>query len=110
MSASCRSEGGTGQNRATSNNLRKQKRSKIMSNEINREVVPARDLSLGSAVAAPKEERQDYEAVKRVELRVHTKMTRMEGLAEPEQIVARAAAWGMPAVAVTDCDAVQAFP
>jgi len=81
-----------------------------MSNEINREVVPARDLSLGSAVAAPKEERQDYEAVKRVELRVHTKMTRMEGLAEPEQIVARAAAWGMPAVAVTDCDAVQAFP
>ena len=47
---------------------------------------------------------------KRVELHAHTKMSSMDGLNEPKDIVNKAAAWGQPAVAITDHGVVQAFP
>ena len=47
---------------------------------------------------------------KRVELHAHTKMSAMDGLNEVSDIVGKAAAWGQPAVAITDHGVVQAFP
>lgn len=47
---------------------------------------------------------------KRVELHAHTKMSAMDGLNEPADIVNQAAEWGQPAVAITDHGVVQAFP
>ncbi len=47
---------------------------------------------------------------KRVELHAHTKMSSMDGLNEVSDIVGKAAAWGQPAVAITDHGVVQAFP
>ena len=47
---------------------------------------------------------------KRVELHAHTKMSSMDGLNEPADIVNQAAAWGQPAVAITDHGVVQSFP
>lgn len=57
------------------------------------------------------EGRQDtWKGAKRVELHAHTKMSSMDGLNEPSDIVNQAAAWGQPAVAITDHGVVQAFP
>lgn len=47
---------------------------------------------------------------KRVELHCHSKMSAMDGLNEVSDIVSKAAAWGQPAVAITDHGVVQAFP
>ncbi len=56
-------------------------------------------------------EREDtWEDGKRVELHIHSKMSAMDGLNEPKDIVAKAAKWGQPAVAITDHGVVQAFP
>ncbi|MCI6887542.1 MAG: PolC-type DNA polymerase III, partial [Lachnospiraceae bacterium] len=54
--------------------------------------------------------RMDNSPLKRVELHCHTKMSDMDGVSEVKDIVKRAKAWGMPAVAVTDHGCVQAFP
>ncbi len=73
------------------------------------------ELSIGSVRGIKKYEdftskRTDNSPVKRVELHCHTKMSDMDGVSEVKDIVKRAKAWGMPAIAVTDHGCVQAFP
>ena len=56
-------------------------------------------------------DREDtWENGRRVELHIHSKMSQMDGFNEAKDIVAMAAKWGQPAVAVTDHGVVQAFP
>lgn len=47
-------------------------------------------------------EQDTWKGAKGVELHAHTKMSSMDGLNEPSNIVNQAAAWGQPAVAITD--------
>ncbi|MDD4389800.1 MAG: PolC-type DNA polymerase III [Eubacteriales bacterium] len=54
--------------------------------------------------------REDNAPEKRVELHLHTKMSRMDGLNEVAEIVKVAARWGQPAIAITDHAVVQSFP
>lgn len=73
----------------------------------NLNVIMIRDLKKEEKSAG----RQDtWPDGKRVELHAHTKMSAMDGLNEPADIVNQAAEWGQPAVAITDHGVVQAFP
>jgi len=56
------------------------------------------------------EERFDDADESRVELHLHTNMSKLDGLTRPASIVSQAMMWGMPALAVTDHASVQAFP
>ena len=53
--------------------------------------------------------RTDDAQTKRIELHAHTKMS-MDGVADAKQLVATAARYGHPAIAITDHGVVQAFP
>ena len=73
------------------------------------------DLTISSVSGIKKipdftESRMDNSPVKRVELHCHTKMSDMDGVSDVQDIIARADAWGHPAIAITDHGAVQAFP
>ncbi|VEU61080.1 DNA polymerase III polC-type [Mycoplasmopsis bovigenitalium] len=47
---------------------------------------------------------------KRIELHASSKLSTMDGLIDPEDLIKRAEKYGMPAIAISDLDAVQGFP
>ncbi len=67
-------------------------------------------LFVASIDTAEATRRLDEAPLKRLELHAHTKMSAMDGLVEAGQLVAQAALWGHPAIAITDHGCLQAFP
>ena len=70
------------------------------------------ELSIGvrDMQEMPKHERLDNAPEKRIELHMHTNMSVMDATADVKTLIAQAAKWGHPAVAVTDHGVAQAFP
>lgn len=70
-------------------------------------VIMARDVNL--IERAPRKDTAP-EGEKRVELHLHTPMSQMDAMTPVDKLVAQAAKWGHPAIAITDHAVVQAFP
>ncbi|MDD5923127.1 MAG: PolC-type DNA polymerase III [Eubacteriales bacterium] len=69
------------------------------------------DIMVKSIMKGEAPKRMDtWDGPHRVELHCHTKMSQMDAINDPDQIVKTAAEWGQPAVAITDHGVVQGFP
>ncbi len=62
------------------------------------------------SVAEPPAQREDDCGLKRVELHLHTKMSAKDATSDVSKVVATAARWGHPAVAITDHGVCHSFP
>lgn len=67
-------------------------------------------LMIDSMTKASQKTKVDKAAEKRVELRVHTQMSNLEGFVKVPELYKTLDSWGHTAVAITDLDVVQSFP
>ena len=67
-------------------------------------------ISILDILPIASKDKTDDAIEKRVELGIHTKMSQLDGLIEPDELFERLKAWGHTSVGITDIDCVQAFP
>lgn len=79
---------------------------KLTYNNFEKEMI----LNPSCVLRAKRKERQDTAEHKRVELHLHTNMSLMDGMSSATSLIAQAAKWGHPAIAITDHGVAQAFP
>lgn len=67
-------------------------------------------ISILDILPIASKDKMDDAPEKRVELGIHTKMSQLDGLIEPDELFERLKAWGHTSVGITDIDCVQSFP
>jgi len=75
---------------------------------IHETVITAKEIAPGGYGVSVRAD--TYTGEKRIELNIHTRMGRMDGVCSAADCIRRAAAWGHRAVAVTDLNGTLSFP